>query len=366
MIKKKQYKTWSSRFHEDYSKEPIVMQMELTYKCPIHCVHCYADCYNNAKYSAKELSTGAVKHLMNKLHDAGCLWFTFTGGDPMMRPDFTTLYDHAKDLGFIFSIMTSLAALNDKILSKMREKPPFSIDMTLNGVTEKTYENISQVRGSFKKVMKNIDRVLEAGLPLKIKTLVSKNNIHEVDEIKKFVESKGGEFSPSTLIFARLDGSAAPCAYRLPVRDVVKMSYPDAECGEAPDAAKDRDDSGVEMDPTPNRFYRCAIGYWQWHINPRGHLNICSCVRKPSYDLVKGSVQEGIKKLADYIKNKNFSKDFECRSCKIWHLCHFCPGKAELELGDEEKVIPYFCELAKFERDVLKKCIVEESAVSNG
>lgn len=348
MIGKKEYKDWSLKFHNDHAKKPIVMQMELTYRCPLHCVHCYTDCYNSAAFAEKELSTESVKNLMDKLYEAGCLWFTFTGGDPMARSDFLKLYDYAKDKGFIFSVMTSLAALTDKIFEKMVQKPPFSIDMTLNGVTEDTYEKISQVKGSFEKVMRNIDRILAAKLPLKIKTLISKDNIHEIGKIESFLASKGFTFSPSSLIFARLNGDTTPCRHRLDTEEIIKMNFPEEEC------AAPASDSNTELDPQPNRFYRCAIGNWQWHINPYGGLNICSCVREPSYDITDGDVTEGAKVLSDYVKNKSFSGSSECKTCRIWHICHSCPGKAKLEVNNEEIPVPYFCELAKREAEKLK------------
>ncbi len=332
MIENVEYKDWSLEFHQNHAKDPIVMQIELTYRCPLHCVHCYADCYNNAEYTKNELSTENIKKIMNKLHAAGSVWLTFTGGDPMTREDFLELYDYAKSKGFIFSIMTSLVSLTDKILKKMIENPPFSIEMTLNGVTEETYERISQVKGSFKKVITNIDKVLEAGLPLKIKTLSSKENIHEINKIKDYVESKGLTFSPSNHIFARLNGDTTPCKYRLPAEDIIKDNFFKGEC---------------ETVSQANQFFRCATGNWQWHINPLGKLNICSCVREPSCDILNNDVDKAVRNLSEYVQNKRFSENSECKTCNIWHICSSCPGKAKLEVGNEQAPVPYFCELAK-------------------
>ncbi len=346
MIEEKEYMDWSRRVHADHAAQPIVMQVELTYRCPLHCLHCYSDCYNNAGSAGRELSTKDMMRLLDKLRDAGCLWLTFTGGDPMARRDFLALYEYAKRRGFILTVFTSLAALTDEILQKMVEQPPFSIEMTLNGVTEDTYERISQVKGSFRRVMRNTERVLEAGLPLKIKTLVSRNNFHEMDEIKAFVESRGLTFAASSSIFARLNGDATPGRYRLDVEEVIRMDFSEEECSPDPSAGGESDTSDVEIAPQPDRFYRCAIGNWQWHIDPYGKLVICSCVREPSHDVLTGDVGEGTRRLSGYVRSKRYTGDSRCRTCTISHLCHSCPGKAKLEVGDEEAPIPYFCELA--------------------
>ena len=118
MIKTGHYKNWSAKFHKTHADEPIAIEMELTYRCPIHCVHCYSDCYNNPEFAENELATSDVKRIMDKLYDAGSMWLCFTGGDPLARRDFIELYDYAKNKGFILTIFTSLVGLSDEILRK--------------------------------------------------------------------------------------------------------------------------------------------------------------------------------------------------------------------------------------------------------
>lgn len=355
MIEKKEYKDWSRKFHTDHSKDPIAISMELTYRCPLRCVHCYSDCYNSPEHIKKELSTEDIKKVMDKLYDAGCLWLAFTGGDPMMRPDFIELYEYAREKGFICTIFTSLVALSDKILEKLIEKPHFAMEMTLNGVTEETYEKISRIKGSYKRVMANIDRIMNAGLPLKIKTLLSKNNIHEKDGLKAFIESRGLTFAPSLKIHSRLNGDPTPCQYRLDVDEVMKLNYPEEDDCEKDSVEKnENEDSHEESEILPNRFYRCAIGNWQWQVSPYGKLRICVYVTEPTYDILHGEVIAGTRMLSDYIKNRTFSTNSECITCDIWDICDTCPGKAKLEVGDEEAPVPYFCELAKRQAEKIK------------
>ncbi|MFA7113829.1 MAG: radical SAM protein [Candidatus Omnitrophota bacterium] len=362
-IHSREYKNWSADVHQKFSDKPIVMQMEITYQCPIHCLHCYSDCYNNKEYAKNELSTEEIKLIMDKIYAAGCMWFTFTGGDPMIRKDFIELYDYAKDKGFIVSVMTSLTALTDDILCKLSKKPPFSIEMTLNGVTRETYEKISQVKGSFDRAINGINSVIKAGLPIKVKTLISKNNQHEVEDISDYLEKLGLKFSPSTSIFARLNGDNEPCKYRLPVDDVLKYDFSEDDCELASSVDVDDKTRAYDgMDRVSGSFYRCAVGSWQWHINPIGRLNICSCVRDVDYDILNGNVLDGVKYLRDYVKNKKFSSAGRCGDCKLWHICGSCPGKAKLELGDECGAVDYFCELAKKKNVILNhyKSVIKE------
>ncbi|MFQ5868041.1 MAG: radical SAM protein, partial [bacterium] len=82
-----QYKTFSLRTHKKnwLLKRPNVCQFELTFGCNLHCKHCYTDCYNKPDCLKKELKTGEVKFILDKVYKAGVIWLCFTGGDPLTR-----------------------------------------------------------------------------------------------------------------------------------------------------------------------------------------------------------------------------------------------------------------------------------------
>jgi len=354
MIEKREYRDWSKEFHDHFAMDPIVIQMELTYRCPLHCLHCYSDCYNLPDMEEKELSTDSVKKIIDKLYDSKCLWLSFTGGDPMQRKDFSEIYEYAKDKGFIITVLTSLAAMNDRVFELLVRKPPFSLSMTLNGVTEYTYEKVSGVKGSFPGVMRNIDRCLKAGLPLGIKTLLSKNNIGELNQIKEFVEARTGKFIPSVSINARFNCDTSVCRYRLDPQEVMKLDFPDEDC----EAFEENDLMGRNkngLKPVSDRLFRCAVGNWQWHIDPFGELKVCTYLRQPAYDILKGDIIEGVKMLSNYVKSSRFKTASKCKTCDISHLCNWCPAKARLEVGDEEAPIPHFCRMARLKDKILSK-----------
>jgi len=326
------YKDWSQKFHLEHADQPLAVQIELTYSCPLHCVYCYCDCYNNPEYTKTELSTQKMKIIIDKLHHAGCLWLCYTGGDPLIRPDFLELYEHAKKRGFVVTILTSLAVLPDRILARLIKKPPFAIEITLNAATKKTYEQISQVKGSFASVITNIRRVLAARLPLKIKTLLNSYNFHEIGRLRHLIESFGAKFRPGTEIRARLNGDTGSCRYRLPVAKLLQ---------------EENHQLCSDNQPQTDRLFNCAAGNWQWQLSPHGKLQVCPCLKEPAYDLLNGDMAEGVRTLADYVRTRKFLTDSECKNCKVRHLCRWCPGKAKLEVGDEEMPIPYYCRLAQ-------------------
>jgi len=343
MLKVKKYRKWSSYFHQAHYSTPIVAQIELTYACPLHCLHCYTGCYNNSQSIKDQLPLKKIKVVIDKLYRAGCLWLCFTGGDPLARKDFPEIYQYARKKGFIITVMTSLTELSSKELRVFKELPPFSLEITLNGANPRTFDFISQKGGSYRKIMVNIKKVKNAGLPLKIKTLLSKNNFHEKDKLQSLVESLGGEFSPSYEICSRLNGDTSPLQYRLEPEDILEI--PEYQLEERCHKSKTQIQGKIAK---PNRFFRCVAGNWQWFINPFGRMQICNFLVNPSYDLLKGSLSEGKEVLSGFVRNQGFKSGSKCKYCRLWLFCQSCPAKAKIEVGNEEAPIPYYCQLAEF------------------
>jgi radical SAM protein with 4Fe4S-binding SPASM domain len=168
---------------------------------------------------------------------------------------------------------------------------------------------------------------------------VTRLNYHELNKIKQYVEGLGIEFKPNTMIYPRLDGSLEPCRFRLSPEEIITLNNTDGDC--------DEQIMTEEEAPLPtDNLFRCAAGISSFHINPYGELIFCTFMRKPSFDLKKGSFKEGFYSLYPEIRSAMYQTDSKCRDCEIFYLCSQCPALAELENGNQEKPIDYFCNLA--------------------
>jgi radical SAM protein with 4Fe4S-binding SPASM domain len=345
------YKNFSLRLHQKKWRRGRfnACQFELTFGCPLHCRYCYSDCYNNSDDMRKELKTGQVIQLLDKIYDEGVFWLCLTGGDPLGREDFPEIYTHARGKGFLVTLFTSGVLISDAMADYLKRLPPFCIELTLNAVDRETYESISGVNGSFEKALAGINRLKERGLPFKIKTMALPQNYEMLDDIKGFLESLGQKLRLGLPIHARLNGDLTPCRWRLPPEKVPAMEN---RLKKELTRDKDKDDS-IERTKKKRqilnpRLFRCAAGSDTFHIDPYGHMFLCGTVRRPSINLLRGEIMEGRKQFAKLV-TKEYITDSICRNCLLWHICRRCPGIALLEKGDAEAPIGYFCQLASAE-----------------
>lgn len=339
------YRIFSRRTHRKNWRiaKPNVAQFELTFNCGLHCKHCYTDCYNKPAHHKKELSTKQIKYILDKIYNSGIIWLCFTGGDPLVRRDFLELYSYARNKGFIITIFTNGYSMTGEIAGYFKERPPFVIEMTLNAAAKDLYEKISQVKDSYIKVIKGIAMMLKAKIPLKIKTQVTKDNFGEFPKMKKFIEGFGLKFRPSFDLFPRLNGDLAPCYLRVSPREILEL-----------DGDKQSLDNDCHLSPgaqhlTSNiKLFRCAIGGGDGiHIDPYGNTFACNLIRKPFLNLLKVDVEYAQNSLLPLVRDRKFTTNSKCSSCKLIRFCRNCPGRAFLENSNMEVPIDYYCKLSE-------------------
>jgi radical SAM protein with 4Fe4S-binding SPASM domain len=338
-MREKEYRDFSLRLHEKGARRPMVGQFELTHRCNLRCRHCYI-VLNTEK---SELTYKEICRILDEVREEGCLWLCFTGGEPLLREDFLDIYSYAYRKGFIITIFTNAVLLNEKIAKYLRRFPPFCIEVTLNGVTKKTYELITQVEGSFEKAMQGIELIRTYRLPLKLKCQAMTLNVDELPLMRRFYKKMDLAFRCSTLIDPRLDGSTEPCSLRLPIDKISELRN-EKEAADGRDEIEDKfSKNGVSSDD----LFRCPGGNGAFHVSPYGELLFCNSVRKPSSDLRKQSFRQGFYGLFPKIRSQKFKTDSPCRKCSLRSICLWCPGKAYLETGNIEAPVQHYCELAK-------------------
>lgn len=317
--------------------------LELTYRCNLNCVHCYC---KGSEDDRKELSLSEWKSILDEIRARGCLYIIFTGGEPLIREDFVELFSYAKKRGFIISIFTNGQALKN-YLDFLRDSPPFSIEITLNGITKSTYESVTQIEGSFEKVMDIIKEIKERSLPLVLKTNLLRQNKNEIREIKAFADRflGKGRFRYDPMIFPRLNGDTAPCQYRLSFREISEIRRQDQDIWKEYHRGLHSDTYLKKRDGM--FLYQCNSWRRQFFVNPYGRLKFCQFSEKFSVDLKRGTFEEGFYNMFPKVLDEKFQTHSRCRDCKLRPICYYCPGRAYLETGKEEGPVRYYCTLAK-------------------
>jgi radical SAM protein with 4Fe4S-binding SPASM domain len=350
------YGEFSLGVHGRFSgqRAPIDVSIEVTRRCPLECLHCYNNLpMGDVEARKGELSFAEHVALLDELVEAGTLWILYSGGEIFARKDFLDIYTEAKKRGFLVTLFTNGTLINERIADHLARYRPFAIEITLYGATRETYEKLTQKPGSFDRCMRGIQLLLERGLPLKLKTVPTTVNQHEVYAMKEMAASLGVEFKFDPLVNPRIDCSQSPLAVRLTPEEVVGLEFYDAtrkeeyrrlvtkDLCESEPASSSADDSIAGK-----QRYSCGGGVNGCAVSPSGKMSICVISQQQGYDIRSGSFREGWNGKMHEIRVQERTRRTICDGCKISSLCSMCPANGELENGDPEAPVEFLCQVA--------------------
>jgi radical SAM protein with 4Fe4S-binding SPASM domain len=326
---------------------PVSGSMELTSACNLRCVHCYMPVTASRR---DELTFPEVTGIVDQLADEGCLWLLLTGGEPLLRDDFTDIYRHVKRRGILPMLFTNATLVSEYTADLLESEPPFNVEVSVYGATEETFERMTGVKGSYHRCMEGVDKLLERGVRLSLKTMATTLNAHEVAGMKALAGRLGVQFRFDTMLNSGIYGDRSPLRYRLPAERITELDRSDPDRMNGWVEVVEKFSPPVE---TTDRVYQCGAGRSTFHIDPWGKLSVCMMSRVESFDLKRGSFREGWREFIPGVLGREWSKDVPCRVCSLKSMCGQCPGWGLLEHGDPEAMVEHLCETARARAEML-------------
>lgn len=183
--------------------EPRGVFFELTKHCNLNCVHCYV--VDNSHRN--ELSTDEVKRLLDDLAAEGFLFLQFTGGEVLLRKDFFALAAYAKTLRFATTIFTTGTLVTETVADRLAALRPYSVEISLHGVSPETCDAVTQVAGSYARILQGVRLLQARGVRVILKANVLDLNVHEIQHVRRLAQTLGVAFrSFDPAIFPRFSG----------------------------------------------------------------------------------------------------------------------------------------------------------------
>ena len=344
------YGAFSADLHQRQAGErvPLQVSIEVTRRCPLECLHCYNNLpMGDMEAKQRELSKEEHFRMLDELVEMGCFWLLYTGGEIFARKDFLDIYTYAKKKGFLITLFTNGTIINEQIADYLTEWPPFAIEITLYGRTRETYEALTAVPGSYDRCLRGIKLLKERGLPLKLKTVATSVNKHEVLAMQQFAEEElGVEFKVDGQINPRIDCSQSPLAVRVTAEEAVALDMCSPKrVAEYRKLAK----TGIENPPALSQIdttYSCGGGMNSFAINANGEVGICVISQQETFGIRDAGVKKVWEQSLLQLRNRKRTTVTKCVECRIQSLCGMCPANGELENGDRESPVAFLCNVA--------------------
>lgn len=315
--------------------------IEITNACQFRCDHCYVE-----KSTVKVMKIEDFKVIIDQLLEINCNAILLTGGEPMLNPDFLDMYIYAKKMGMIVNINTTCFLLNKRILNTFIKYIPNSIEISLYGYDDKSYELFTHKKNSFEKVLRNIKLLKSSNINISLKTVLTKKNYYYIEELKEFARQYNIPFRYDYIVFPKLidnkfEENPEMLNYKK-IIDIIKKDTGDVKY--FTNAVKNIKKCEYE-DNNITKIFQCTMGKEKIFIDC--DLNVKPCLVVPvKYNLKEYSVKEAIELMNEGICRLEFQRKSKCQDCYKRKLCRYCPGRFFLESGRYDTPPKFYCDMA--------------------
>jgi sulfatase maturation enzyme AslB (radical SAM superfamily) len=198
---------------------PLVVHFDLTYRCPLRCVHCYLT--GGKKHL--ECTTDEIKDILDQLADAGSLYLTFSGGEIFLRNDLPKIVAYARKLHFAVRLLTSGVLIDREEVKEIAAWHPELVAFSVYDLDASVHDAITRKRGSLAKTLDAIHALKEEGVPLKISSVLTDRNVGGYRKVYDFAKELGAQFQADYRITPKTDGSKEPLKFRIKEQEVKQV-----------------------------------------------------------------------------------------------------------------------------------------------
>ncbi|GGU44457.1 radical SAM protein [Streptomyces violascens] len=267
---------------------------EINLGCNWECKHCYL---GDKAFSG--LPWEQKMQLLRTMRDAGVLYLQITGGEATIDKHFEDAYRYAFALGMVLTISTNGSRLwMPSLLDLFAMRPPHRIVVSVYGATEESWDSLTQRKGAWRAFQRGMAAAREAGLPLRLNIVVTKDSAHEVDAMIAMAEAWGVEHYIYPNMTPTIYGTAEPLLAQSPQH--IKARKP---------------------------YTGCNAGITHFHSDPHGLASICKVGRDEQINLITEGA-EGLRRLAS-VSDRLMLRTGGCSGCKISGTCRVCRPMAK-------------------------------------
>jgi radical SAM protein with 4Fe4S-binding SPASM domain len=325
----------------DFTRLPVLGEAAITYRCNERCRFCYAACGEGtcsspsladaaAGADADELSTKEWKRVIRIFKDEAKIpFFSFTGGEPLLRADLEELASYAREIGLRVNLITNGSLATAARAASLKAAGIDTAQVSLESPVAAIHDGLCGVPGAWERTVAGIRELLAAGVAVQTNSTLTALNRASLLGLPAFLASIDVRRFSMNLFIPAGRGLGA---------DDLFVSY--SEAGDCVDAVRRAAQSAGRTffwySPTPYCIYNpvarglgnksCAAVDGLVHVNPRGEILPCSSWPESLGSLLDAGFSEiWFSERSSRFKRKRFAPA-ACEGCGTFVACQgACP-----------------------------------------
>lgn len=301
----------------------LSIELEFTRKCNLRCLYCYSSAGEAAE---NELTIDEIKSVILQAKELGAKKIVLLGGgEPLLYKGLIEIVDYIHSLN-LSQILFTNAVLIDRETAGILHDRGVSVVIKHNSLTPEVQDFLAGVDGTFHKIKRGLQYLMEAGYPddradLGIQTVICRQNLHELPAMWRWARERG--IIPYFEILTQQGRAKEHRELYVSISEI-KTVFDKLD-------RIDRELFGIKWESRPTiAAFACKRHLYSCLINSVGDVQPCTGV-----DMAVGNIRE--KPLSEILNTspvihnlRNIHKVIEghCRVCEYGNECYGCRGNA--------------------------------------
>jgi radical SAM protein with 4Fe4S-binding SPASM domain len=166
---------------------PFVVGWELTLDCNLRCRHCASSA---GTHRGGELTLDESLAICDQFPALLVQEVIFTGGEPLLSPNWFAIASRLKVLGIQAGIVTNGTVVSDDVVGQLVDCGITAAGVSIDG-PEAVHDSMRGHAGCFRKASQAVQRLVKGNVATTVITSVTSLNIDLLDEVYELVKSLG-------------------------------------------------------------------------------------------------------------------------------------------------------------------------------
>ena len=293
---------------------PISGSFELTPRCNFDCKMCYVHLKTeDIPKHGKEMSAAEWLRIAQEAKEAGTTWVCVTGGEPLLHPEFKTIWQGLARMGFFLTLQTNASLITGKVVDLLEQYPPRQVKITLYGTTDEVYKAVCGVENGFTRVNDGIHTLMSMGIPVTLVSTIIRQNVEDVQKMAFYAYRHRLPWASTGGIKPSLRGADTDAA-------AVRVQENLEAAARAGIERRIREQKFIDPNRKPATYCRdYRLGYWVlWD----GMMRFCSFLDEPNIPVRDLPFAEAWCQLLEYEEQLDWPA--ECKTCEAARVCMKC------------------------------------------
>jgi radical SAM protein with 4Fe4S-binding SPASM domain len=171
---------------------PLMVVWNFTQACNLNCQHCYQ---NAGRGVNNELSLSEKYHVIDDLADNDVPMLAFSGGEPLMSPDFWPALSYAHSKKFHVSVATNGTLLTPETVERLADSGADYVEVSIDSVDPEKHDAFRGGHGYWARAMRGLENLARnKRLKASMASTITQLNYDELEDLLELAEDMGLDY----------------------------------------------------------------------------------------------------------------------------------------------------------------------------